>query len=255
MNKLSIHALTHVPFEGLGCIEQWINNNNHTLTHTRLFDNKHLPEVDEFDWLIIMGGPMGVYDEVEYPWLVEEKIFIRKAIDAGKTVIGICLGSQLIAGVLGARVYPNNKKEIGWFDVKLTETAMKHPLFGNFEEQFPVFHWHGDTFDIPAGSDLLMSSDICVNQAFLYKQNVLGLQFHLEVTEHSLQGMIGNGKKELLESSTVQSAEMITDQTIYVEENNLKMFQILDYFEQLSLDTSLHSLTEESKIKNRTIIH
>jgi len=255
MRKLTIHTLTHVPYEGLGCIDQWIGNNNHQSGHTHVYEDPGFPEIKDFDWLIVMGGPMGVSDEVEYPWLVKEKDFIRKAIENSKTVIGICLGSQLIAEILGARVYPNDQKEIGWFDVKLTETAMKHPLFGNFEEQFPVFHWHGDTFDIPAGSDLLMSSDICVNQAFLYKQNVLGLQFHLEVTEHSLQGMIGNGKKELLESSTVQSAEMITDQTIYVEENNLKMFQILDYFEQLSLDNSLHSLSEESKIKNRTIIH
>jgi len=232
MNKLSIHALTHVPFEGLGCIEQWINNNNHTLTHTRLFDNKHLPEVDEFDWLIIMGGPMGVYDEVEYPWLVEEKIFIRKAIDAGKTLIGICLGSQLIAGVLGARVYPNNKKEIGWFDVKLSETALQHSLFENFEEQFQVFHWHGDTFDIPFGGESLLSSDICINQAFLLDEKVLGLQFHLEVTEESLKEMVENGIGELTESPTIQPAESILKNSGLITDNNLKMFRILDYFEE-----------------------
>ena len=255
MRKLSIHTLTHVPYEGLGCIDQWIKNNNHHSGHTRVYEDHQFPDIKDIDWLIVMGGPMGVGDDVEYPWLVKEKAFIRKAIENRKTVIGICLGSQLIAEILGAKVYPNDQKEIGWYDVKLTETAMRHPLFENFEEQFPVFHWHGDTFDIPVGSDLLMSSDLCVNQAFLYKQSVLGLQFHLEVMEQSLQGMIKNGKKELLESSSIQSAEMITDQTIYIEENNLKMFQILDYFEQLSLDISLHSLTEESRIKNRTNIH
>ena len=255
MKKLSIHTITHVPYEGLGCIDQWIDNNNHQSGYTRVYEDHRFPDVKDIDWLIVMGGPMGVNDEVEFPWLVKEKAFIRKAIENRKTVIGICLGSQLIAEILGARVYPNDQKEIGWYDIKLTETAMKHPLFGNFEEQFPVFHWHGDTFDIPVGSDLLMSSDICVNQAFIYKKNVLGLQFHLEVTEHSLQGMIANGKKELVESNTIQSAEMITDQTIYIEENNLKMFQILDYFEQQSEDTGLHLLSEESVIKKRTNIH
>jgi len=232
MRKLSIHTLTHVPFEGLGCIDQWISNNNHLISYTRLYKDHQFPSLNDIDWLIIMGGPMGVYDEVEYPWLVEEKAFIRSAIDKGKTVIGICLGAQLIAEVLGAKVYPNDRKEIGWYDVKLTETAMKHPLFENFEEQFTVFHWHGDTFMIPAGSELLMSSDICINQAFLYKKNVLGLQFHLEVTEQSLQGMVDNGKTELIESNTIQSADTITDQLTFIEENNLKMFQILDYYER-----------------------
>ena len=231
MKKLIIHTLFHVSFEGLGCIEQWIDNNHHVVSCTHLYENHSLPNVNDIDWLIVMGGPMGVYDELKYPWLVNEKEFIRKAIDKNKTVIGICLGSQLIAEVLGAKVYPNDQKEIGWFDVKLTDTAMKHPLFGNFEEQFTVLHWHGDTFNTPNESDLLMSSDICVNQAFLFKENVLGLQFHLEVTKQSLNGMIEHEKDELIESNTVQSADMLSDQTLFIEDNNLKMFQILDYFE------------------------
>jgi len=235
MKELSIHTLTHVSFEGLGCIEQWILNNHHLLSYTHLYESHRLPDVNDFDWIIVMGGPMGVYDEVEFPWLVEEKAFIRKAIHNKKTVIGICLGSQLIAEVLGAQVYPNEQKEIGWFDVKLSDTAMKHPLFENFEEQFKVFHWHGDTFDLPAGSDLMMSSDICAHQAFLFQENVLGLQFHLEVTKQSLKGMIEHEKDELIESKAIQSAERITDLTYFSEDNNLKMFQILDYFEGKSL--------------------
>jgi len=231
MNKLSIHALTHVPFEGLGCIEQWIINNNHLLTQTHLYEHHHLPEVPEIDWLIIMGGPMGVHDDVVYPWLAEEKIFIRQAIDAGKTIIGICLGAQLIAEALGARVYPNDQKEIGWFDVKLSETAQKHPLFENFEKKFQVFHWHGDTFDIPFGGDPWISSDRCTNQAFLIHEKVLGLQFHLEVTEQSLKAMVENGTSELTESRDIQPAERILEQSGYIEDNNLKMFRILEYFE------------------------
>ena len=229
MNKLSIHALTHVPFEGLGCIEQWIHSNNHLLTHTHLYEDHHFPEVTEIDWLIIMGGPMGVYDDVEYPWLAEEKIFIRQAIDAGKTIIGICLGAQLIAEALGARVYPNDQKEIGWFDVKLSETAQKHPLFENFEKQFHVFHWHGDTFDIPFGGETWISSDRCANQAFLIHEKVLGLQFHLEVTEQSLHAMVDHGNEELVVNNSIQSSETILGETNYIDDNNRKMFQLLDY--------------------------
>ncbi|HJV77435.1 MAG TPA: type 1 glutamine amidotransferase [Paludibacter sp.] len=232
MKKLSIHSLMHVPFEGLGCMEQWITRNNHSLSYTHFYENYQLPTIDDIDWLIVMGGPMGVYDETQYPWLAEEKAFIRQAIGKGKTVIGICLGSQLIAEVLGAKVYPNKQKEIGWFDVKLSETAKTHPLFVGFEDKFPVFHWHGDTFDLPAGSTHLISSDACLNQAFLYNGNVLGLQFHVEVTGQTLSGMVENGLHELAQSETIQSAEQILKQTAFIEANNKKMFQILDYFEK-----------------------
>ncbi|MDR3652795.1 MAG: amidotransferase [Paludibacter sp.] len=233
MKKLSIHTLMHVPFEGLGCIEQWISKNKHSLSYTYFYENYRLPNVDEIDWLIVMGGPMGVYDEAQYPWLIEEKEFIRKAIDNGKTVIGICLGSQLIAEALGAKVYPNKQKEIGWFDVNL---ANSNTMFESFENSFPVFHWHGDTFDLPVGSTHLMSSDVCKNQAFLFNEKVLGLQFHLEVTTQTLKGMVENGASELIENVTIQSASEILGQTLHIEANNRKMFQILDYMEKITLN-------------------
>jgi len=179
----NIAVIMHVPFEGLGCIEQWITKNNHSVTYIRLYEKHELPDMNAIDWLIVMGGPMGVYDEAIYPWLSEEKTFIKQAIEAGKTVLGICLGSQLIAEVLGAKVYPNKQKEIGWFDVALSERAKTDSLFAGFEDKFPVFHWHGDTFDLPEGSKHLISSEVCKNQAFLYNDKVLGLQFHFEVTE------------------------------------------------------------------------
>jgi GMP synthase-like glutamine amidotransferase len=211
-------------------MEQWIKSNNHVTGYTRFYEDYRLPDVEDIDWLIVMGGPMSVYDEAGYPWLAEEKTFIRKAIDAGKTVIGICLGSQLIAEVLGAKVYPNHLKEIGWFDVELSETASMLPLFTGFEKHFSVFHWHGDTYDIPAGSRQLVSSAITPNQAFLYGDNVLGLQFHLEVTTGSLQRMVDHGKEELVASNTIQSAETILEEKKYLADNNRKMFQLLDYF-------------------------
>lgn len=230
--KLKIHTLQHVPFEGLGCIDQWITTKGHIVDYTKLYDKPQFPSLNEFDWLIVMGGPMGVYDEAIYPWLKEEKEFIRRAIESGKIVVGICLGSQLIAEVLGAKVYPNKQKEIGWFDIQKTEFARNHPLLEQIEEQFTVFHWHGDTFDLPADSERLFSSAVCLNQAFLYKKKVLGLQFHFEVTSQTLKEMIENGMSELVEDKTIQSATKIMEQTKYIESNNKKMFQILDYLEK-----------------------
>ena len=230
MKKLSIHCLTHVPFEGPGCIEQWITKNNHSLSFTHFYEDDRLPDITTIDWLIVMGGPMGVCDELQYPWLPEEKIFIRKAIEQGKTVIGICLGSQLIAEVLGAKVYPNKQKEIGWYDVRLSETAKELELFKNFEEHFPVFHWHGDTFDLLAGSKHLISSEVCRNQAFLFNEKVLGLQFHFEVTERTLTSMVEHGKEELIEDRTIQPAARILEETTVIGNNNLRMYQLLDYF-------------------------
>lgn len=230
MKKLSIHTFMHVPYEGLGCMEHWIAQNNHSLSYTHFYENYHLPNQDDIDWLIIMGGSMSVNDETKYPWLVEEKEFIRKSIKKGKTVIGICLGSQLIAEVLGAKVYPNKQEEIGWFDIKQTESANKLSVLENFEEIFPVFHWHGDTFDLPDTSTHLFRSEVCENQAFLYHENVLGLQFHFEITVNTLKEMVVKGASELIENETIQSADEILNQKNYIENNNLKMFHLLDYF-------------------------
>jgi len=230
MKQLSIHTFMHVPFEGLGCMEQWIKGSNHLSGYTCFYENYRLPDLETIDWLIVMGGPMSVSDEAIYPWLAEEKVFICKAIELGKTVIGICLGSQLIAEVLGAKVYPNNQKEIGWYDVSLSDTVSQLPLFKGFEKQFHVFQWHGDTYDIPEGSKHLISSAVCTNQAFLYNGNVLGLQFHFEVTVQSLQSMVDHGREELVANNTIQSAEAILGETRYIDDNNRKMFKLLDYF-------------------------
>ena len=151
---MNIHYLQHVPFEGLGSIEAWLKTGNHRLTDTRLYQNGPLPEMADFDWLIVMGGPMGVDDEDQYPWLKQEKQFIQQAIESGKIVLGICLGAQLIAAALGAKVYKNKNPEIGWFNIDRHIEAEKTILSSVILSQLEVFHWHGDTFDIPAGSTI-----------------------------------------------------------------------------------------------------
>jgi GMP synthase-like glutamine amidotransferase len=179
-----------------------------------------------------MGGPMGVYDEDQYSWLGAEKNFIKECIDAGKTIIGICLGSQLIAEVLGAKVYPNKQKEIGWMPIHKTKEGKDVQVLSAIEDEFAVFHWHGDTFDLPNKSTPLFSSQVCLNQAFLYKEKVLGLQFHFEVTPGSVKEMVANGMDELIESDTIQSAEAILEQQSYFEKNNQRLFSILDKLAQ-----------------------
>ena len=227
MQPLKIHYLQHVPFEGLGSIADWAQNCGHTISCTRLYANDPLPEIDRFDMLIIMGGPMGVNDESIYPWLKSEKEFIRKAIEADKYVVGICLGSQLIADVMGAKVYANAEKEIGWFDIYLSNDARTNKLLTDFPPQITVFHWHGDTLDLPAGAALLMSSEACKNQAYLINNKVLGLQFHFETTQASLTEMIDNGKQELVKGNYIQSAEEIMAQTEHIQQNNQLLAKLL----------------------------
>lgn len=160
--------------------------------------------------------------------MVNEKKFIREAIKNGKVVIGICLGSQLIAEVLGSEIFPNKQKEIGWFDVELTETGKSTFIFGGFDSTFTAFHWHGETYNLPAETTHLFQSKACENQGFLYKENVLGIQFHFEVTANSLQMMLENGATELIENETVQSPEEILRNTGFIENSNKMMFQILN---------------------------
>jgi GMP synthase (glutamine-hydrolysing) len=171
----------HVPHEGLGTIVTALARAG--LPH-RTIDIAHgrpsLPPVKSLSGLIVMGGPMGVYEQDRYPFLKRELAYIRNVIEDKKPILGICLGSQLIARALGARVYPNREKEIGWYRVHLTSEGKKDPLM-NGENAPWVFQWHGDTFDLPTGARRLASSPLCKNQAFRFGQNVYGLQYHLEV--------------------------------------------------------------------------
>ncbi len=215
------HYLQHVPFEGLGSMESWLESAGYSITSTKLFESTSFPDLDEVDLVVAMGGPMSVNDEAEYPWLVPEKEFIRVAIEQGKPVLGVCLGAQLIASAMGAKVYKNAEKEIGWFPVQ----GVSHDsasLF-SFPVSTKVFHWHGETFDLPSGARLLASSEGCVNQAFQLGACVIGLQFHLETTPESAQGLVDNCRDELIPSKYVQTEEEIlaVDADNYVSINSL----------------------------------
>ena len=231
---MKIHYLQHVPFEGLGSIEAWARQHQHTLSVTRLYQNDPFPLLEDLDWLIVMGGPMNIYEESQYPWLIQEKQFIKQAIAQDKTVIGICLGSQLIADILGSPVYSGKYKEIGWFTIELTPEAINSELFKAFSPQLTVFHWHGDTFDLPPGATRLAYSEACQNQAFLYGNKVLGLQFHLESTPASVTQMIKHCSDELIEAKYIQtSADLLASDQHFMTINDV-MNTILDRLAQPS---------------------
>lgn len=224
---MRVHYLQHVHFEGLGSIESFLKNKGYEITSTCLFKGEDFPSLDNFDWLIIMGGPMSVNDEYLYPWLVQEKEFIKKAIESGKLVLGICLGAQLIANVLGAKVYQNKYKEIGWFNINLKN--LENTIFEKIlPNELAVFHWHGETFDIPQNAVLIAESLACRNQAFIFKDRVFGLQFHLETTIDSAKAIIKNSRNEMSFSKYVQSEQEIFSNQDKFEKINTVMNSILE---------------------------
>ena len=233
IKNMRINYFQHVPFEGLGTIERWIRAHGYHLTATKLYQNDQVPDVESIDWLIIMGGPMGVHDEDRLPWLKGEKRFIEKAISKGKAVLGICLGAQLIADVLGARVHPNRVKEIGWFPIELTGAGQRSSLFGFLPQQLVVFHWHGDTFGLPAGAVHIARSEACPNQAFVYGERVIGLQFHLESTPKGVAALIENCSGELVEGSYIQTQSQLMAHQKAFRVINKAMDELLSRIEQM----------------------
>ena len=224
----TVHVLQHLPFEDLGAIEPWLHERGHTIRTTHLYRGELPTDPDSVDWLIIMGGAMGVHDEQEYPWLVAEKAFIRHCIDNGKTVLGVCLGAQLIADVLGAQVRRNDQLEVGWFPVSAVGT---HPLARLFANSPTVFHWHGDTFAIPANAEHLSRSPACENQAFLFGDRVLGLQFHLEVTDEGVSALCADCNDDTGSGEWVQSAADMKQRSDYFPAAQALLRQVLDYLE------------------------
>jgi GMP synthase-like glutamine amidotransferase len=203
---MRIHFIQHVPFEHPAYLLKWAGQKGYTYSITKLYEPHVFPFMETFDMLVIMGGPMGTYQEDKYEWLKFEKQFIKETIDAGKKVWGICLGCQLIADVLGSGVYPHTKKEIGWWPVK---KVSDNPLTKALPDEFTTFHWHGDTFDLPAGAILLFKSEACGQQGFLYKDHVAGVQFHPEVEEDLLNSLTIHDRAELVPAKYIQTeAEM-----------------------------------------------
>ena len=191
MTALSVQALRHVGFEDLGSFETPLRAAGYNIEYVDVAErDPALLDPLGPDLLVVLGGPIGVYDDAAYPVVTAERALLEARLKADRPTLGICLGAQLMAAALGSRVYPGPGKEIGWSALALTEAGKSHPI--SALEGVPVLHWHGDTFDLPEGCERLASTPICRNQAFMRGRNVLGLQFHSEAVaarfEHWLLG-------------------------------------------------------------------
>ncbi len=225
---LRIHVLQHEPFEGIGSMAPRLAALGAEIRTTRLYEDPALPASSDADLLIAMGGSMSVNDEARLPWLRPEKRFLRAAIDAGTAVLGVCLGAQLIADALGARVTRNPVPEIGWFPVEGVPPPAGVDAF-RFPDRFRAFHWHGETFALPPGAIHLARSAHCAHQAFQFGPRVIGLQFHLETTPDSAQALMEGCADELIPGvPTIQSAEAIRSSAQY-EEIDALMGAVLAY--------------------------
>jgi GMP synthase-like glutamine amidotransferase len=210
---MRLHYFQHVPFENPAFLLSWARRKGHSVTKTLLYAGDDPLLSPGYDLLVVMGGPMGIYEHDKYPWLIKEKDAIRRAIEANKFVLGICLGGQLIADALGGPVTRNAQKEIGWMPLTQTDEVSTLRPFDIFPRQYLALHWHGDTFAVPPGAVLQSSSAACENQGFLYKHRVIGFQYHIEATEASVGALVDNCANELMNAPFVHEAQRIRSDT------------------------------------------
>jgi GMP synthase-like glutamine amidotransferase len=217
----------HVPFETAGSIADWLTAHDAAVSEVRMYERHALPDLTRTDLIVVMGGTMGVNDEAHFSWLRAEKVYISDAVTRGVPVLGICLGSQLIASAMGARVYRNSQPEHGWFPV---EAAPANDGAFQFPARFTTFHSHGDTFDLPRDAVRLARSAACENQAFQIGRRTIGLQFHLESNPESAGAIVEECVGEFAAGPYVQSADALrgAPHSTYHESVQL-MRDVLDY--------------------------
>jgi GMP synthase-like glutamine amidotransferase len=202
-------VLQHIAIEGPGVLAPLLQQRGWEVESVALYAGAHLPQPQVYQAIIVMGGPMGVHDEADYPFLRAEHDFLRQAMAHDVPILGICLGSQLLAKALGAHVYRNPVKEIGWDTVALTPDGLADPLFAGVSSPVRVFQWHGDAFDLPVGATWLASSARCRYQAFRYRDRVYGLLFHLELTPEIVQSWLDAFQEDLASVAAQTSAAQI----------------------------------------------
>ena len=229
---MNVLIIKHIDNEGPGLIEDVLRQMKIPFYILSLKPGIPFPKLDGLTHVVILGGPMNVYEEDEYPFLKNEDLFIKEAIQRGKSVLGICLGAQLIAKALGAQVFKAPTKEIGWYEVSLTDEGSKDPLFMSLPKKIPVFQWHGDTFEIPKAGKLMATSTYIPHQAFRYGQNVYGLQFHLEVTERMIEDWMETYEEafDISRPAHLSKTEVITETQINIEAYTKRGLGFLSHF-------------------------
>ncbi|MFC5473621.1 glutamine amidotransferase [Paraherbaspirillum soli] len=231
-------AIRHVHFENLGSFEQVLRDKGFSIQYLEATEDnlyQHVAEVDP-ELLVVLGGPIGVYETAHYPCLRQEIGVLQNRLAQKKPTLGICLGAQLIASALGSKVYSGGYKEIGWSPLTLSDAGKDSPL--SFLGQAPtsVLHWHGDTFDLPEGAVHLASTKLCKNQAFSYGKNVLGLQFHAEVLANSIEAWLIGHACEIANAQGVTVNDLRADTASHAAhlEGQAKQF-FAAWLEQVSL--------------------
>jgi GMP synthase-like glutamine amidotransferase len=226
------HWIQHVPYEGLGHLESWLAERATEISCTRMFADEPLPPADSVDLLVILGGPMSVNDEATLPWLTAEKAFIAQVIAAGIPTLGICLGAQLIAAALGARVGPSREREIGWWPVESVAPAPGHPpdtLF-RFPDSLTCLHWHGESFALPAGAHHLARSEGCEHQGMQIGRRAIGVQFHPEATPQWLAAVLAHSPGAPLHGPYVMAHnELATEVAARCRDGNLLLDQLIEF--------------------------
>jgi len=202
---MRVYCLTHVAFEGPARIRTWAETRGHELRALRADLADALPDVHATDMLVVMGGPMSVNDPLS--WLSSEARFVEACLRESKPILGVCLGAQMLAKVLGARVYASGLKEIGWWNV--TRSAESPVANSPLPLNFTPLHWHGETFDLPVGSVPLARSEAIANQAFVVNGNTVGLQFHIEATPESVEEIVAGARADIDGGPWQQTAETI----------------------------------------------
>jgi GMP synthase-like glutamine amidotransferase len=225
---MHLHYFQHDNFEDLGYIGEWANSHGISTSVTRFDLNPELPTHESYDWLVVMGGKMSVNDQVEFTWLEAEIAFIKEAIRLGKTVIGICLGAQLIAKASGSTVYKNIGPEMGFWPVRFSQNASKDKVFRHFPNELLVLHVHFDTYKLPEGAVNMAESAITNSQAYRNGENVFGFQFHFEVTPQNISGFLNGVEPELVEGEFSQSKAQMLELSNCCSFNNSIFGKVLD---------------------------
>ena len=220
---MRVHVFQHVGSEGVGSMREWFHTKNAIIKTTRVDLNQTLPDINDIDWLIIMGGPMSVYEEDKYPWLKPEKQFIRQAIENNIRILGICLGGQLIASAMGAKVYANSQQEIGWFVIKKT-----HNIASWLSSGQTFLCWHGDCFDLPENAISFSTSDITIHQGFCLGPRIWALQFHIEAKQGTTDVFYRVTGSSLPQGDYVQNLEQLSSNT-HLATSKETVFALLDF--------------------------
>jgi GMP synthase (glutamine-hydrolysing) len=223
---MRILYILHADFETPGTIEDWAKKNKAKTSTVKPFAGEKLPLPDAFDILFVMGGPQSPTKMDEYPYLRQEVSLIKSSIDHGKTVLGFCLGAQLIGEALGGKTEKSPHKEVGVYPIKLTKEGKEDPIFTSIPHEFPVMHWHNDMPGLPTGAKILAASEGCPRQAIKFGEKVYGFQCHPEPKAENISLMVENCPEDLMLSRYTQPVDYLLDQDF--SEMNTLMHKMLD---------------------------